>query len=94
MRSRIRAGQWIPLRRISASFSGLEDDDARAAYLQSVLAVDWIDAHSDREARRRLLLRLGEGLSIDQALHEMLGLDTDGLDRAVQESILSEFPDV
>lgn len=94
LRSRIEAGQWIALRRIAASFSGLTDEEARAAYLQSVVAAEWIDARSDREARRRLLLRLGEGLSIDQALHEMLGLDTDGVDRAVQEAILSEFPDV
>lgn len=92
LRQRIAAEQWIPLRRLAPSFSGLDDESARAAYLQSIVAVEWVHAHSTPEQRRRLLRRLGQGFSMDQALHEMLGLDTSGLEAAVQAWIESEFP--
>jgi hypothetical protein len=94
LRARIVAGEWIPLRILAPSFSGLDNDDARAAYLQSAVAVEWIDAHTTRGERAALLGSIGEGRSPDQALHAVLGLDTAGLDRAVQAQILSEFPDV
>jgi hypothetical protein len=94
LRARISEGRWISLRRLAPSFSGLSDVDARAAYLEAVVAVDWIDRHTDPETRARLLRRIGEGYSDDQALHEAIGFDTDGLDRAVRRAILAEFPDV
>ncbi len=92
LRQRIQAGDWIPLRRLAPSFSGLGDDDARAAYLQSIVAVEWIHAHSTADARRQLMRRLGRGVSMDDALEEMLGLDTEGVEDAVQAWILAEFP--
>jgi tetratricopeptide (TPR) repeat protein len=94
LRRRILAHNWIPLRRLAPSFSGLSNEDARAAYLEAVVSVEWIDSKTDREQRRRLLERIGAGLSTDQALYEALGLDTEGVDRAVQQQILSEFPEV
>lgn len=92
MRARIEAGSWIPLRKLAPSFSGLSDADARAAYLESVITAGWIEKHSTREIRARLLRRLGEGFSIDQALHEALGIDTEELEAAVKRDILGEFP--
>jgi len=92
LRMRIEAGDWIPLRRLAPSFSGLSDADARAAYLESAVAVELIESRTDRAGRAQLLGRLGEGLSADQALYEAIGLDTKGLDAAVQARILSEFP--
>ena len=68
LRTRIAGGDWIALRRIAPSFSGLQGDDARAAYLQSIVAAEYIEAHTDAGARARLLMRLGEGWSADQAL--------------------------
>jgi hypothetical protein len=94
LRSRIADGRWISLSRLAPSFSGLSDVDARAAYLEAVVAVEWIDRHTDSAVRARMLRRIGEGYSADQALHEAIGRDTDGLDRAVRDAILSEFPDV
>lgn len=94
LRTRIEAGDWIPLRRLAPSFSGLSDEDARAAYLQSVVAAEWIETNTDRAERARLLQRIGEGYSADQALHEAVGLDTDGLDEVLQAAILGEFPDI
>ncbi|MBK7950302.1 MAG: hypothetical protein IPK00_16515 [Deltaproteobacteria bacterium] len=93
LRANLETGSWIPLRSIAESFSGLRDARARDAYLQSVVTVGYIESQTEVAARRRLLERLGEGLSIDQALHEAMGMDTDGLDRAVQQAIRSEFPE-
>lgn len=92
LRTRIEAQNWIPLRTIAASFSGLSDEDARAAYLESVVVVAYIEARTSKAQRARMLERIGAGFSADQALHEAIGLDTDALDVAVQQSILDEFP--
>lgn len=92
LRTRIEAQNWIPLRTIAASFSGLSDEDARAAYLESVVVAAYIEARTSKAQRARMLERIGAGFSADQALHEAIGLDTDALDVAVQQSILDEFP--
>ncbi len=92
LHSRIVEGRWIPLRRLAPSFSGLDDSDARAAYLEALAAADWIEARTNRAQRARLLARLGEGVSDDKALREALRLDTDAIDAAVRERVLREFP--
>jgi len=56
------------------------------------VAVSWLESRSTRPERARLLARLGEGYSIDQALYEMVGVDAEGLDVAIQADILGEFP--
>ncbi|MAJ59304.1 MAG: hypothetical protein CBC48_04300 [bacterium TMED88] len=94
LRSRIAAGRWIPLRRLAQSFSGLNNEEARAAYLQSVVTVEWITGHTDLKARANLLRGLGVGRSADLMLYETFGFDTDGLDATVREHVLSEFPAV
>jgi hypothetical protein len=93
LRNRIQAGIWIPLRTLGPSFSGLSDDQARAAYLQAAVASAWIESHTTAEQRGLLLLRLSEGFSGDQALYEVFGMDTGGVDAAVQDEIRGEFPD-
>jgi hypothetical protein len=85
------AGDWIPLRRLAPSFSGLTDEDARAAYLQAAAATAWLEARTDRSARGQLLASLGQGRSDDEALRAVLGLDTEALDAALQREIGSEF---
>ena len=92
LRANLETGGWIPLREIADSFAGLSDARARDAYLQSVVTVGYIEAHTDVATRRRLLERLGEGYSIDQALHEAMGLDTASLDAAVRAELQREFP--
>jgi hypothetical protein len=92
LRNRLELGEWIALRVLGPGFSGLVDEDARVAYLESLIAVQWIEERTDAEQRARLLRRLGQGFSCDQALHEILGVDSDGLDRAIREEIRSEFP--
>jgi hypothetical protein len=92
LRGRIDEGRWLPLRRLAPSFSGLDDADARAAYLEAMAAAYWIEARTDRAQRARLLARLGAGASDDEALREVLGLDTDAIDAGVRERVLREFP--
>ena len=93
MRANIETGSWIPLREISRSFAGLTDERARDAYLQSVVTVGYIHSRTKVEDRRRILQLIGQGFSVDQALHDVMGIDTDGLDQAVQAEIRREFPD-
>jgi hypothetical protein len=93
LRGRIDEGRWIPLRRLAPSFSGLDDADARAAYLEAMAVAYWIEERTDRAQRARLLARLGEGARDDDALREALGLDTDGIDAALRERVRREFPD-
>jgi tetratricopeptide (TPR) repeat protein len=92
LRRRIDAGAWIRLRRLAPSFSGLDDEDARAAYLESMAAAAWLEARTDRAQRAQLLARLGEGATDDQALMEVLGLDTAAIDSALRSEIRDEFP--
>jgi len=92
LRRRIDADEWIPLRRIAPSFSGLENDDARAAYLESMAAATWIEARTTREQRARLLRQLGGGVTDDEALLEVLGLDTEAIDTGLRREIRDEFP--
>ncbi len=91
LRIRIDAGTWIPLRELAPSFSGLDDSGARAAYLESAAAADWIASRTTRQQRQALLVALGEGKNADVALRGSLGVDTAGLDRALQRSIREEF---
>jgi hypothetical protein len=92
MRANIETGVWIPLRSISQSFAGLSDERARDAYIQSVVAVEYMHSITRVEERRRMLQLIGEGFSADQAMHEVMGIDTDGLELAVQAEIRREFP--
>jgi len=92
LRGAIDAGEWIPLRRIAPSFAGLDDEQARLAYLVSTAAAGWVEDHTDRDSRARLLGRLGEGWSDDEALKEAVGMDTAGIDAALRAEILSGFP--
>jgi len=91
LKRRIDAGEWISLRRLAPSFSGLDDDDARIAYLESTAAADWLGQRTNRVVRGRLIERIGAGVSTDQALRELLGMDTDAVDTAVRDWIGSEF---
>jgi len=92
LRSAIETGEWIPLRRIAPSFAGLSDEQARLAYLVSTAAAIWVEAHTDRPGRARLLARLGEGWADDEALLEAVGMDTEDIDAALRAEILSGFP--
>jgi tetratricopeptide (TPR) repeat protein len=92
LRRRLDGGEWISLRRLAPSFAGLADDDARAAYIESMAAASWIEERSEPADRARLLALLAQGVVADRALTQVLGVDTDGVDAGVREQIRSEFP--
>jgi hypothetical protein len=91
LKRRIDAGEWIALHRLAPSFGGLEDDDARIAYLESTAAARWLESRTESAGRARLLERLGSGVATDAALVELLGMDTAAVDAAVRDWIQSEF---
>jgi hypothetical protein len=91
LRRRIASSDWIPLRRLAPSFSGLGDEDARAAYLQATASAHWIEQRSSADERRRLLDLIGRGHTDDEALFAVLSVDTEEVDRAVREWITREF---
>ena len=88
---RMDAGEWIPLSRLAPGFSGLDDTDARAAYLQSTAAADWLGQRTDAAGMARVLSALGAGRSADEALLRELGMDTAAIDAGVRSWIASEF---
>lgn len=92
LRRRIDANDWIALTRLAPSFSGLSDDDARAAYLEAAAAALWIEQRTDREQRARMLSILAEGRGDDAAFSEVLGMNTREIDLAVRDWIREEFP--
>jgi len=92
LRDRLQHGGWIALRRLSPSFAGLEGDDARIAYTEATAAALWLLERTERWQRARLLAALARGDDQDEALREAVGLDLEGLEAALQRSILAEFP--
>ena len=92
LRRRIDADAWIPLRHLAPSFSGLNDDDARAAYLEATAAAAWIEDHTSGEQRGTILAELGKGRPDDAVFFEGLSLDTEAIDQRVRDWIRSEFP--
>jgi tetratricopeptide (TPR) repeat protein len=92
LRSRIDADDWIPLQRLAPSFAGLDDGDARVAYLEATAAAAWIEANTTADQRARLLSDLGDGREADAVLRDVLEVDTEALDLAVQRWVRSEFP--
>ena len=92
LRAAIDTDRWVPLRRLAPSFSGLDDEGARAAYLESAAAAQWITEQTGPAQRAKLLGMLGTGIDVDQAFLAILGVDTDAVDAAVRAAILAEFP--
>ncbi len=91
LKEALASGKWLSLQRLAPSFSGLNNQQARLAYAIATAAADWIERNSDAKTRAKLLKRLGEGWSADEALKEALGLDTAGLDKALQAELQATF---
>jgi len=92
LRQRIAAGRWISLRRLAPSFSGLKDEDARAAYLESTVAASWLEGRTTPAQRRELLEGFGAGRPDDEVFEAVLGLTTAQIDAQAQAWIRAEFP--
>lgn len=91
LQGRGAAGAWIPLARLALGYGGLDDAQARVAYLQGAAAAAWIEARTDPAGRAHLLDLLGQGREVDDALRAVVGVDTAGLESALQSEIASEF---
>jgi hypothetical protein len=84
-------GGWIPLARLGEGYAGLDDTEAKLAYLEGAAAAAWIEARADQAGRSRLLDLLGEGRSTDDALRAVLGVDAAELEAALRAEIAAEF---
>jgi hypothetical protein len=89
LRAAIATGEWLPLRRIAPSFSGLTDAQARLAYAISTAAADWLVRHTRAAQRAELLRSLGSGVELDAALRVAAGVDTEALDAALRRELLA-----
>jgi tetratricopeptide (TPR) repeat protein len=94
LKERSVTGGWISLARLGPGFGGLEDEDARIAYLEATAAAAWVEAHTDRAGRARLLALLAAGRSADAALAAVTGVDGAGLERGLRRALEAEFPSV
>jgi len=83
---------WIPLARLAPGFGGLDEAEARMAYLESTAAAAWLESRLDPREMGALLDALGAGTPVDAALRRAVGVDTAGLEAALQASIAAEFP--
>jgi tetratricopeptide (TPR) repeat protein len=86
------SGEWIPLARLAPGFGGLDEAEARAAYLEATAAAAWLESRLDARGVGVLLDALGRGQPIDTVLRHAVGVDTAGLEAALQHSIAAEFP--
>ncbi|MCC7117508.1 MAG: hypothetical protein IT310_03195 [Anaerolineales bacterium] len=82
----IQAKSLITLRSLNSSFSELSDK-ANLSYAQSYSVVTFLIKEYGQEKMSALLKALSDAKSIDEALREVYGFDTDGLDSAWRESV-------
>jgi hypothetical protein len=79
-------GKLMTLQTLSSSFPA-DSEQARLAYAQSGLIVEFIIKHYGKEAMAQLLEIFSKGSLADDALKQALGVDTWGLDNAWRQSI-------
>jgi tetratricopeptide (TPR) repeat protein len=84
-------GAWIPLARLGPGFDGLDEAAARTAYLESTAAAGWIETHAGAAGIGALLDAVASGQDVDAALRRVVGVDTAGLDAALQRGLRAEF---
>ena len=82
----IRSNSLITLRSLNGGFSELPDK-ANLSYSQSYSVVKFLVENYGQQKMTDLLTSLGDAKSIDEALLEVYGFDTDGLDSAWRESV-------
>lgn len=82
----LRSNNLITLRSLNGGFSELPDK-ANLSYAQSYSVVKFMIDNYGREKMSALLQALSDAKSIDEALLEVYGFDTDGLDSAWRESV-------
>lgn len=84
--SAIRSNSLITLRSLNGGFSELPDK-ANLSYSQSYSVVRFMIETQGQEKMSELLTALRDAKPIDDALLEVYGFDTDGLDSAWRESV-------
>lgn len=82
----IEESAFLPLRSLSGAFPA-HDTEASLAYSQSYSVVAFLLERYGPEKLQELILALAEGVSTDEALESVYGMNTDGLEMAWREAI-------
>lgn len=82
----IRDNSFAPVRSLSGAFP-THDEDAGMAYSQSYSLVDFLLTTYGSEKMQQLLLTLAAAEGYDEALEQVYGFNTDGLEVAWREAI-------
>lgn len=82
----VRDGALIPVRALNSNFP-LDPNQALLSYAESVSVVEFILKTYGEAKLGQLLTSFHDELAYDEALRAVLGVDTDGLDRAWKQSL-------
>ena len=86
MKDALQAGTLPPLHNLEAGFSA-NADEAVLSYTQSGEVISFMIKTYGRDKIGALLAAIQSGKTIDPALQQVYGFDTDGLDNAWRESL-------
>ena len=89
----LKNGTLPPLRALTQGFSE-KSNLANLEYLQSGVVVDFMLTHYDRGNMSALFTAIKNGFLIDEALLQVYGVDTNGLEAAWRESLGLPFTSV
>ena len=90
LRERSLDGRWIPLSRLQDGFVGFDRSRATTAYLESALAAEWFEAHTQPSQRALFMRRIAEGASVNRALKESTGFTMTALDEELRRQLQAE----
>jgi hypothetical protein len=88
---RIESGGWIALPELAAGFGGLDEEQARLAYLEATAAAAWVESRARGAKIGALLDALAAGRDADAALRAAVGADTAAIDATLRSELLAEL---
>jgi tetratricopeptide (TPR) repeat protein len=83
----LQTGPVPTLRELEKPFLEMSSDRAQIAYAESLVAAEYLRTNYGMDGVRSILVALGEGKSIEDALHSSTGLGYEELQRKVDESL-------
>jgi hypothetical protein len=92
VRQQLHTSKFPALSELETPFLDMPASQAQTAYAVSLAAVDYLRTNYGVEGVRRTLVVLGEGKSIDEALHSATGIGYAELQQNLQASLQGETP--
>lgn len=82
----VKKEKLIPLTSLNSSFPA-DPERTKQSYAQSGMVVEWMVNEFGEDAIRQILAEFHSGLTLDEALMKVVGLDTVGIDNAWRRSL-------